>query len=859
MRKNRFNNGYIGINRLDDIYNGVVSIEKYNDIRDYPDTSISYIRPNNGNGYGARATAYFINGTINSVDILNRGGSYASTATITFSGGGGTGATGYATRYTSGTGVGKVAGIALWHTVKEVRIVHPGIGYTSTPTVTFSAPDTGGTTATGTAVISGGKLVAINITNPGSRYITAPTISLSSAGASTLPVVVPIIQCGTGYTEPPTITFSGGNTAIAICRLAGQLGNITLTSGGTGYTEPPTAFIKGYNSISLNTSVSAGSVVGITHNSSTEFISPIEVIIGGWVPLPTLTTQDEKLVAAYKVTNTETNPVAFRVAGNYTVDWGNGLVQNFNSGVTATYNYNEAEYAGLTLQDPFLGHKTVLITITPQAGHGLTLIDLDRRHPTVGPNTSANGSGWLDIAIAGATLSTLAIGALSPRVTHRNLEQFSYIGRNSITAWSYMFNNVTQLRKIGELDLSVATGTTNLFANCYSLTNLPDTFVSTKNISNSNGMFNSCYSLRKIPDLECDNMNNVSSFFSSCFVLERLPNLKNFSPNNTCANMFFSCHNLVEIPYLDFSRSTDLSSLFQNCVRLQKVPPLPCNRTTTTASMFNNCVSLKEIPYLDISNSTSMSNMFNNCYNLTSVPFLDTSKIDTASGAFTNCYALKFVPSMDLRRSNNNSQMFQSTYSLQEIPNAGRYGTSSQPFTSSGIFTTPYVTISNSSNVFNLYSSAHNIRYISGVNIIGFGSGNLFSSAQNLVYVENIDMSPAFDTNSTLTNQSMFESCSRLEEINGLTFGSTSGTSAYTTIFNNANGLRKINMYGVNQNITLPNPSMLGPTALNNIYTNLATVGASGANAKTITVTGSWGTVSDNPMIAISKGWAVTG
>jgi hypothetical protein len=37
------------------------------------------------------------------------------------------------------------------------------------------------------------------------------------------------------------------------------------------------------------------------------------------------------------------------------------------------------------------------------------------------------------------------------------------------------------------------------------------------------------------------------------------------------------------------------------------------------------------------------------------------------------------------------------------------------------------------------------------------------------------------------------------------------------------------------------------------LYTSLQTV------ARTITVTGNWGTASDNPAIATAKGWTVTG
>jgi hypothetical protein len=46
----------------------------------------------------------------------------------------------------------------------------------------------------------------------------------------------------------------------------------------------------------------------------------------------------------------------------------------------------------------------------------------------------------------------------------------------------------------------------------------------------------------------------------------------------------------------------------------------------------------------------------------------------------------------------------------------------------------------------------------------------------------------------------------------------------------------------------------LSATALNEIYTNLPTV-----TAQTITITGNYGTATDDPTIATAKGWTVTG
>lgn len=57
-----------------------------------------------------------------------------------------------------------------------------GAGYNGTTTIIFSAPPSG-VTATGSALVSGGALVGVIITNRGSGYVTPPTITTGGAGA----------------------------------------------------------------------------------------------------------------------------------------------------------------------------------------------------------------------------------------------------------------------------------------------------------------------------------------------------------------------------------------------------------------------------------------------------------------------------------------------------------------------------------------------------------------------------------------------------------------------------------------------------------------------------------------------------
>jgi len=66
--------------------------------------------------------------------------------------------------------------------VTTVTVSAGGTGYSGTPTVTFSAPVGGGTTATGIVVVSGGVITGVTITNPGSGYSAAPTVTFAGAG-----------------------------------------------------------------------------------------------------------------------------------------------------------------------------------------------------------------------------------------------------------------------------------------------------------------------------------------------------------------------------------------------------------------------------------------------------------------------------------------------------------------------------------------------------------------------------------------------------------------------------------------------------------------------------------------------------
>jgi hypothetical protein len=86
--------------------------------------------------------------------------------------------------------------------VSSIAIVNGGVGYNSLfpPTVTISPPPISETSVTATAgavTIVGGNITAIAITNSGRGYVTAPTITITSAVGTGATATAQIVESGT--------------------------------------------------------------------------------------------------------------------------------------------------------------------------------------------------------------------------------------------------------------------------------------------------------------------------------------------------------------------------------------------------------------------------------------------------------------------------------------------------------------------------------------------------------------------------------------------------------------------------------------------------------------------------------------
>lgn len=143
-------------------------------------------------------------------------------------------------------------------TIASVEVISRGV---YRPIVTLSAPPTGGTQARAIAVMSStGTISSIIITNPGSGYTSAPTVTIqaainggtSSTGwtATLTDGKVTAISGGSAGDYRPTLTFSApggtGTTAAATCTVdeTGGIDAVSVTAAGSGYTAEPTLTIS---------------------------------------------------------------------------------------------------------------------------------------------------------------------------------------------------------------------------------------------------------------------------------------------------------------------------------------------------------------------------------------------------------------------------------------------------------------------------------------------------------------------------------------------------------------------------------------------------------------------------------------
>lgn len=521
-----------------------------------------------------------------------------------------------------------------------------------------------------------------------------------------------------------------------------------------------------------------------------------------WVDMPVLTGTEQKMYGVVAVMNDGANAIALKVTvstGTYTVDWGDGVTDSgITSGTAKTHQYT---YSTLSSTVTSRGYKTALVTVTTSGGN-ITAIDLQQQ-PSTYTFTAATSMNWLDIQISAPNMTTLTMGAATLIMRPAMLERFVLLS-SSLTTYANQFNGCRALKVASVASSATVTATNSMFNVCYSLTVAP--WFNTASVTDMNNMFAFCTALQTVPHYNTSAVTNVSSMFYGCGNLRTVPKFDlsavvgSSSTNTGAENMFYNCTALVSVPDFNLSACKNFNYMFYNCQSLETAPNLTTTAALTMTNMFQLCASLKYVPTYDLTNCTTAANMFASCFSLARISLSNTSNVTTFSTMINSAWVSEVV----------------------------------------GL---------NCSKVTTMLTSQNSLSSCvpTGLQINWDISNARFSSADlDAIY------SGLYDSNAyTITNATW-----------------SGGIATYTTSVTNYITVgQRVTVTGMNPtgyNVTSALVTAVGSSTFSvAIAADPGTFVSGGTKsagtARTITVTGNFGTTGDTTSIATNKGWTVTG
>jgi surface protein len=641
-----------------------------------------------------------------------------------------------------------------------------------------------------------------------------------------------------------------------------------------------------------------------------------------WITLTAPASNEQKFVGLLGISNDNSNYVALLAQGNYTVDWGDGVTENFTSNTKASHQYTYSSISSTITSD---GFKQVLVTVTPQAGQNLTVIDLQQTFTRTNLTTSAQ-TPWLDIAIAGTNLATIKLtGSTSPTFRMGYLQRVNIVSSN-LASYASLFAFCLRLKNFTVNSNSTITNTSNMFYACSSLESVP--LFNTASVTNMASMFEGCMSLESIPLFNTQSVADMSRMFKECLSLTSVP-LFNTASVTSMFSTFANCSSLTYIPFFNTSLVSNMSSMFSGCTSLSSVPLFNTQPVADMSSMFNFCSSLESVPLFTTNSVTSMASMFSNCRSLKSVPLFNTASVTSMSGMFGNCSSLKSVPLFTTNSVTTMASMFTGCNSLKSIPLFNTQSVTTMASMFNGCYSlksVPLLTTQSVTTMASMFSGCISLKSVPLLNTASVT--NMDSMFEDCISLKSV---PLFTTQSVTTMVSMFINCYSLESIPSFNMSSMTGSGLSLFVANTINltsltidvTITSLNnfFHSSGNTVTIPNtasalfdasstraiknisincsgingtvssfpsaPFSTSPSTMFSNVTSLILTGLrysptpSGANfsfrldgtaldalytslgtavgAQTLNITSNHGTVDDTPSIATTKGWTVTG
>lgn len=174
---------------------------------------------------------------------------------------------------------GAVTAVSLTGAVREINLISGGSGYTTPPTISFSGGGGSGAVAVPKMNTTTGSIIFITVTNPGDNYTSDPDVHFGTAFPLSTAVLVgeqyyvsnrlyTITGAGTTDSSAPTHTSGSATNGTATVAYAGEPASGSVVRRfGAGYSAAPT--------ISVTESGASGAVLSFTTSKSEAKLLPI--------------------------------------------------------------------------------------------------------------------------------------------------------------------------------------------------------------------------------------------------------------------------------------------------------------------------------------------------------------------------------------------------------------------------------------------------------------------------------------------------------------------------------------------------------------------------------------------------------
>ena len=506
---------------------------------------------------------------------------------------------------------------------------------------------------------------------------------------------------------------------------------------------------------------------------------------------------DNRVRGLYAVWPDGANFIAMTVSGAYTVDYGDGTITNYTSGSTAyyEYTYSDADLVGTEAPVTFTDSGD-LVTRT---AHGYSN-DMQVKFFNIATTTGiSNGQFYYVINATANTFQVSAtVGGSALALTNDGTGQLLPYRFATVTITPQVANNLTSVNLLVKHNQS---GLANGYSTGWlDLAYAASTITSLTLGSGGTTVFH--YYLNRVRLNQLGSITSFANLFNALRNLENIEIASTITTVTSMSSMFNNCTNLQTVPLFNTASVTSMSFMFSGCFNLQTVPLFNTASVTNMSTMFASCRKLRKVPLFNTALVTDMSLMFNACSSLQTVPLFNTASVTSMSNMFSSISSLQTVPLFNTASVTNMSFMFSGCNSLQTVP----------------LFNTASVT-------------------------------NMSTMFQNCNILQTV---PLFNTASVTNMSTMFSGCNSLTAIPALVTTAVT-TGNFNNMFQTCNSLARIEAKDFKFTFSVAS-CKLSATALDEIYTNLPTV-----VGQTITVTGNYGTATDNPAIATAKGWTVTG